>query len=101
MAAERAELVPYIQYDEHLPLDQWRPLNQNRDWTAIHLWRNGRRIDANADHCPHTMKLLEGDRPAGGPRRRTQCDVLAACARHRDPAACRGQQQRGWSATCR
>lgn len=65
MASERAELVPYIQYAEHLPLEQWRPLNQNRDWTAIHLWQNGRRIDTNADHCPRTMKLLEGiDQPA-------------------------------------
>ena len=65
MASERAELVPYIQYAEHLPLDQWRPLNQNRDWTAIHLLQNGLRIDANADHCPRTMKLLESlDQPA-------------------------------------
>lgn len=65
MAAERAELVPYIQYADHQPLDQWRPLNQNRDWTAIHLWQNGRRIDANADHCPKTMALLEAiDQPA-------------------------------------
>ena len=60
MAAERAELVPYIQYADHLPLDQWKPLNQNPDWTAIHLWRNGERIDANARHCPRTMELLMG-----------------------------------------
>ena len=59
MAAERAELVPYIQYDEHLPLAQWRPLNRNPDWTAIHLWRNGERVEANARHCPQTLKLLE------------------------------------------
>ncbi|MEO8175944.1 MAG: aspartyl/asparaginyl beta-hydroxylase domain-containing protein [Sphingomicrobium sp.] len=59
MASERAELVPYIQYADHLPLDQWRPLNQSLDWTAIHLLQNGRRIDANADHCPRTLKLLE------------------------------------------
>ena len=58
MAAERAELVPYIQYDEHLPLAQWRPLNRNPDWTAIHLWRNGELIDANARHCPRTLELL-------------------------------------------
>ena len=57
--AERAELVPYIQYEEHLPLDQWRPLNKNPDWTAIHLWRNGELIDANARHCPDTMALLK------------------------------------------
>jgi aspartyl/asparaginyl beta-hydroxylase (cupin superfamily) len=59
MQAERAELVPYIQYDDHLPLDQWRPLNRSPDWTAIHLWRNGERIDANARHCPGTMALLK------------------------------------------
>ncbi|MCH8617068.1 aspartyl/asparaginyl beta-hydroxylase domain-containing protein [Sphingomonas sp. SM33] len=59
MAAERAELVPYIQYDEHLPLDQWRPLNKNPDWTAIHLWRNGSLVEANARHCPRTIQLLK------------------------------------------
>ncbi|MGL3822104.1 aspartyl/asparaginyl beta-hydroxylase domain-containing protein [Sphingopyxis sp. R3-92] len=59
MAAERAELVPYVQYAAHQPLDQWRTLNHNSDWTAIHLLRNGRRIDANARHCPRTMALLD------------------------------------------
>ena len=60
MAAERAELVPYVQYAAHQPLDQWRTLNHNPDWTAIHLLRSGRRIDANARHCPNTMALLDG-----------------------------------------
>lgn len=59
MAAERAELVPYIQYAEHLPLDQWRELNNNADWTAIHLLRNGERIEANARLCPRTLDLLQ------------------------------------------
>jgi aspartyl/asparaginyl beta-hydroxylase (cupin superfamily) len=70
MAAERAELVPYIQYAEHQPLAQWRPLNRNPDWTAIHLWQNGRRIDANADQCPNTMSFLEG---VGQPSIRGAC----------------------------
>ena len=60
MGAERAELVPYIQYEEHQPLDQWRELNRNPDWTAIHLIKNGERIEANARHCPLTMALLSG-----------------------------------------
>ena len=60
MAAERTELVPYIQYDEHLQLAQWKPLNRNPDWTAIHLWRNGEKVEANARHCPRTLELLEG-----------------------------------------
>jgi len=59
MAAERAELVPYIQYAEHLPLDQWRELNNNADWTAIHLLQNGERIEANARLCPRTLDLLQ------------------------------------------
>jgi hypothetical protein len=56
--AERSELVPYVQYSEAEPLRQWAALNNNRDWSAIHLLRNGRRVEANARHCPTTMDLL-------------------------------------------
>ena len=59
MAAERAELVPYVQYAEHLPLEQWKELNYNPDWTAIHLLKNGERVDANARFCPRTLEILE------------------------------------------
>jgi aspartyl/asparaginyl beta-hydroxylase (cupin superfamily) len=58
MTAERSELVPYVQYDEHVQMDQWRPLNNNPDWTAIHLLLRGVRVEANARHCPQTMVLL-------------------------------------------
>lgn len=65
MAAERAELAPYIQYEAHQPLRQWKPLNHNPDWTAIHLWKNGRQVEANARHCPRTLALLDRfDQPA-------------------------------------
>jgi aspartyl/asparaginyl beta-hydroxylase (cupin superfamily) len=71
MAAERAELVPYIQYEQHVAMAQWRELNQSRDWTAIHLIQNGRTIGANARHCPMTMALLarlpQPDIPGAGP----------------------------------
>jgi hypothetical protein len=58
MAAERAELVPYIQYPDDVPLRQWEALNRSRDWTAIHLVANGRIVEANARHCPNAMALL-------------------------------------------
>lgn len=65
MAAERAELVPYIQYPADVPLRQWAALNHSKEWTAIHLMRNGVRIEANARHCPATMALLGAlDQPA-------------------------------------
>lgn len=71
MSAERAELVPYIQYEEHEAMAQWRQLNRNPDWTAIHLLQNGKLVDANARHCPKTMALLEQlpqpDIPGAGP----------------------------------
>ena len=59
MHAERAELVPYIQYADHLALDQWRDLNKNPDWTAIHLLLQGQKVEANVRHCPETLALLD------------------------------------------
>ena len=58
MAAERAELVPYVQYDKHMPLDQWKALNHSLDWTAIHLLNCGKAVESNARHAPKTMALL-------------------------------------------
>src|SRR5579884_1533670 len=59
MASDAAELVPYVQYADHLPLDQWRELNKNQDWSAIHLLQNGEVVEANARFCPRTMDVLE------------------------------------------
>lgn len=58
IASEAAELVPYIQYPDDVPLRQWEALNRSRDWTAVHLLQNGRRVERNARHCPRTMALL-------------------------------------------
>lgn len=58
IAAEAAEMVPYVQYSDHVPLRQWKELNFSRDWTAIHLLQNGRRVDANARHCPRTLEAI-------------------------------------------
>ncbi len=59
VSAEAAELVPYIQYPENAPLEQWAALNQNRDWTAIHLLNRGVLNATNARHCPRTMAVLK------------------------------------------
>lgn len=56
--SERAELEPYVQYDQHQSLDQWRPLNHNPDWSAIHLLRHGRVVEGNAAQAPRTMEIL-------------------------------------------
>ena len=51
-------LVPYIDYPEGLPVDQWAELNKSRRWSAFFLWRDGKRIDEHADRCPRTASLL-------------------------------------------
>lgn len=58
IAAEAAEMVPYIQYPDRVPMRQWKELNHNPKWTAIHLLQNGRRIEANARHCPRTLEAI-------------------------------------------
>lgn len=71
IAAEAAEMVPYIQYPERVPLRQWKELNKSTKWTAIHLLQNGQRVEANARHCPRTMavlgKLDQPDVPGASP----------------------------------
>ena len=58
LSAEHAEMVPYVQYPQDVPLRQWAALNQSRDWTAIHLLRMGERVEHNARHCPAVMEIL-------------------------------------------
>lgn len=58
LQSTRAELVPYLDYSEHEALAQWRELNSNPDWTAIHLIKRGEVNPANADLCPRTMEIL-------------------------------------------
>ncbi|MEY4159520.1 MAG: hypothetical protein RLZZ136_141 [Pseudomonadota bacterium] len=58
MQSDRSELVPYLEYSEHEALAQWRALNRNPDWTAIHLIKRGQIVSRNADQCPRTMALL-------------------------------------------
>jgi aspartyl/asparaginyl beta-hydroxylase (cupin superfamily) len=55
---DAAGAVPYIDYPDGVPLDQWTELNKSRRWSAFFLWRDGQRIDAHADRCPTTAGLL-------------------------------------------
>jgi aspartate beta-hydroxylase len=57
---DSAGAVPYIDYPDGVPLDQWAGLNKSRRWSAFFLWRDGKRIDAHADRCPTTARLLAG-----------------------------------------
>ena len=55
---DSGSIVPYVDYPEGVPLDQWAELNKSRRWSAFFLWRDGERIEANASRCPKTAELL-------------------------------------------
>ena len=58
LASARAELVPYLEYQDHEALAQWKALNRNPDWTALHLIKQGVPVAANTALCPQTTALL-------------------------------------------
>ncbi len=58
LASQRAELAPYLEYRDHEALAQWKELNRNPDWTALHLTKLGGEVGVNAALCPQTMALL-------------------------------------------
>lgn len=71
LAADRPGLVPYIDYPEGLPLDQWPELNHSRRWSAYFLWKDGKRDEGHCSRCPRTLAALaetpQLDIPGRGP----------------------------------
>lgn len=59
LAEDAAGFAPYIHYDEHLPLDQWRELNNSPRWTAFHFYEHGRRIEERCRRAPRTIAAVE------------------------------------------
>ena len=53
-----AGFVPYVDYHDSLPLDQWRALNRSPDWGAFHIFLNGAPVAENAARCPRTVEVL-------------------------------------------
>jgi len=56
---EDADFRPYIENDPDRPHRDFHGLNENRDWTALYLWRNAQIVEENARRCPRTMAALE------------------------------------------
>ncbi len=59
LVEDEAGFSPYIHYDDHLPLDQWRELNKSPRWSAFHFYDKGRPI---ADRCARAPATIEAVR---------------------------------------
>jgi aspartate beta-hydroxylase len=56
---DEAGFSPYIHYDDHLPLDQWRELNKSPRWTAFHFYDQGREIPDRCARAPATIAAVK------------------------------------------
>ena len=59
LASPDPGLAPYIDMPPGTPRNLWSELDRSRDWSALHLWRDGERIDAVCERAPRTAALVE------------------------------------------
>ena len=52
-------LAPYVEQLPGLPENKWTSLDKSLDWSALHLWRDGERVDAACEKAPRTAALVE------------------------------------------
>jgi aspartate beta-hydroxylase len=55
---DQAGFAPYIHYDDHMPLDQWRELNHSPRWSAFHFYEKGQQVAERCRRAPATMAVL-------------------------------------------
>jgi aspartyl/asparaginyl beta-hydroxylase (cupin superfamily) len=59
LATDSAALRPYVAMDPGTPANKWSPLDHKLDWSALHLWKDGRRDDAVCERVPLTAAAVE------------------------------------------
>ena len=59
LASADPGLAPYIDMPPGTPRNLWSVLDGSPDWSALHLWRDGQRIDAVCERAPRTAELVE------------------------------------------
>jgi aspartate beta-hydroxylase len=52
-------LAPYVEQPSGVPENKWTPLNRSLDWGALHLWRDGERIDEVCARAPKTAAIVD------------------------------------------
>ena len=63
LLAQQHAFEPYVQTPAGEPMGQFAALDRKLDWGAYFLWRNGQRIDHQADLCLRTEAALFAHAP--------------------------------------
>jgi aspartyl/asparaginyl beta-hydroxylase (cupin superfamily) len=58
LVEDEAGFSPYIHYEEHMPLDQWRELNKSPRWSAFHFYKLGLPDEDRCRRAPATMEAV-------------------------------------------
>jgi aspartate beta-hydroxylase len=59
LVADREGLQPYIDFQDGLPIDQFKELNRSRKWSAYFLWNQSQPNAGHIARCPVTARTLE------------------------------------------
>ena len=59
LASSDPGLEPYIEMPSGTPENLFSALDHKLDWSALHLWRDGERIEAVCQRAPRTAELVE------------------------------------------
>ena len=59
LASQDPGLTPYVQMAAGTPDNRWSGLDGSLDWSSLHLWREGERIDAVCARAPETARIVE------------------------------------------
>ncbi|HKH28675.1 MAG TPA: aspartyl/asparaginyl beta-hydroxylase domain-containing protein [Sphingomicrobium sp.] len=59
LSEPKPALEPYIAMAPGTPASKWSALDKSLDWSAFHLWKEGKRIDENCARAPRTAALAE------------------------------------------
>ncbi len=58
LLSEGADFRPYVENESNRPTNDFHGLNENRNWSALYLWRDSRLVEENAARCPRTLEAL-------------------------------------------
>jgi aspartate beta-hydroxylase len=69
LASDDPGLSPYVTMPPGTPENIWTELNHNPAWSALHLWKDGERVEGACARAPRTAQIVERLPLAGIPGR--------------------------------
>ena len=69
LSSDDPGLSPYVSMPAGTPRNIWSELNNNAAWSALHLWKDGERIEEVCGRAPRTAAIIERLPLAGIPGR--------------------------------